>query len=376
VARLHDTCSVWSYLSCEVVTLLRKHYLQSAIHSRLGWTENVHFLEQFRYLIVASQLLNDLSNPKTCQRLKLPPPTRDGLLLWEAEKCFVPSPRGLALTATTAFALAWSIRWLMSRAIADYSVSTILLSLSIIGVSAVMLYYYFRRQWLRYLRIQAIESASSLTSTAQDFDAAASTGITLVREVELVSRGYNMCVFDLKSLGREHTDSLFRSSPLPPITRLDETNQIKRCARLRRTIHRSLITMFAPYYEAYQSLKIHAVGLDLEKYYDVYEISRTDMEDAELVAHVKASDIEDADTLQDLKVGLQKLHIIRKLLLCTLLALNADGSKLDFQRWSEATEAMKRVTSLTAKMIYDIDEILEDEEGKLGDFSSTRAFSD
>jgi len=125
-----------------------------------------------------------------------------------------------------------------------------------------------------------------------------------------------------------------------------------------------LITTFAPYYEAYQSMKRQAVDLDLEKYYDVYEISRTDMEDAELVASVKASEIEDADTLQDLKVGLQKLHIIRKLFLCTLLALNADGSKSDFRRWSEATEAMNRVSFLTAKMIFDIDEILGDEEGK------------
>lgn len=130
--------------------------------------------------------------------------------------------------------------------------------------------------------------------------------------------------------------------------------------------------MFAPYYEAYQSIRLHAIDLDLEKYYDVYEISRTDMEDAELVANVKVSEIKDADTLQDLKVGLQKLHIIRKLLLCTLLALNADGSKSDFRRWSEATETMNRIASLTAKMVFDIDEILGDEEGKLNECSSAR----
>ena len=56
------------------------------------------------------------------------------------------------------------------------------------------LYIYFQRQWLHYLRAQAIESASSLTTNAREFDAAASWGITLIQEVELVSRGYNMCV--------------------------------------------------------------------------------------------------------------------------------------------------------------------------------------
>lgn len=169
-------------------------YLQSAIHSRLGWPENVHFLEQFRYLIVASQLLNEHTNPKTYQRQNLPPPGGDGLSPWGTEQGFVPNPRGLVLTATIAFALAWSISWFRSQVIADYSISTVLLSMSIIIITFIVLYYYSRRKWLQYLRVQAVESASSLISTAQDFDAAVIAGITLVQEVELISRGYNMCV--------------------------------------------------------------------------------------------------------------------------------------------------------------------------------------
>jgi len=130
-------------------------------------------------------------------------------------------------------------------------------------------------------------------------------------------------------------------------------------------VHRALITMFSPYYKAYQTLEPYAVELDLEKYYDIYEISRTDMEDAELVSKVETSDIEDADTLQDLKIDLQKLHIIRKLFLCTLLALSADGSKSDFQRWSFASEIMASVSSMTAQMTFAIDEIMGEEEGEI-----------
>ena len=126
--------------------------------------------------------------------------------------------------------------------------------------------------------------------------------------------------------------------------------------------------MFAPYYSVYQSLKPFAAKLDLDKYYDIYEISRTDLEDAELVANVEPADIEAADGLQDLKVGLQKLHILRKLVLCTLLALDADGSKSDFRRWSVAVEMMSCVTSLTAKMMLNIDEVMGEEEGKQGGF--------
>lgn len=126
--------------------------------------------------------------------------------------------------------------------------------------------------------------------------------------------------------------------------------------------------MFSPYYRVYQSLKPFAATIDLDKYYDIYEISRTDLGDAELVANVEAAEIEEADTLQDLKVGLQKLHIVRKLVLCTLLALDADGSKSDFRRWSVAVEMMSTVSSLTARSLLNIDEVMGEEEGKPGDY--------
>ena len=122
--------------------------------------------------------------------------------------------------------------------------------------------------------------------------------------------------------------------------------------------------MLSPYYNVYQTLEPFATALDLEKYYDIYEISRTDLEQAKLVANVEPAEIQDADTLQDLKVGLQKLHILRKLVLCTLLALNADGSKLDFRRWTVAVESMSSITQLTAREISNIDVVMGEEEGK------------
>lgn len=128
--------------------------------------------------------------------------------------------------------------------------------------------------------------------------------------------------------------------------------------------------MFSPYYRLYQTLKPFAAALDLEKYYDIYEISRMDLEGAELVANVEPAEIADADTLHDLRVGLQKLHILRKLVLCTLLALDADGSKSDFRRWSVAVEMMCSFTSLTVHMISNIDEVMGEEEGKPKQFCS------
>lgn len=155
-----------------------------------------------------------------------------------------------------------------------------------------------------------------------------------------------------------------RSSPLPPISRMEDNGQVKRCARLRRTLRRGLDTMFAPYYQAYEELRPHAVVNDLEKYFDIYEISRIDLQDAEIIATAELSETQNADTLQDLKNGLQKLHVIRRIFLCTLLALNADGGKADFQRWSATSEAMGALSSVVASVVLDMDGVLSEEEGK------------
>ena len=171
----------WSLIGC----------VQSAIHHRLGWTKNAHFLEQFRYIIVASQLLSDHSNPSSYQRQSLPRPAASTKHL-EREQLFAASPLGLSLTAATAFLLAWSIRWLHCKWWSDYSIPGVLLLGLAFAATSTIIYAYIRRQYLHSLRLQAIESASVLTINMQEFDATASAGLTLIQEVELISRGYNM----------------------------------------------------------------------------------------------------------------------------------------------------------------------------------------
>ena len=158
---------------------------------------------------------------------------------------------------------------------------------------------------------------------------------------------------------------LSSSNPLPPITRLEETHQTKRCQRLRRTIQRSISALLSPYYIAYEKLKPYAVDIDLEKYFDIYEISRTNVDEAQTIAEADSQDMHGSDGLQDLKMGLQRLHMIRKPLLCTLLALGIDGSQSDVPRWTAAVGAMSEVVALTSRMTYDIDSIMREEEGKV-----------
>ena len=148
------------------------------------------------------------------------------------------------------------------------------------------------------------------------------------------------------------------------MTRLEEQSQTRRCVRLRRSLHRALESMLSPHLQAFQSLRPLAVEVDLDKYYDIYEISRTDMDEAQEFANADGFESEEANSLTDLKNSMQKLHLIRKLFLCSLLALDADGGKSDFSRWAAATDTMRHISAETAKMMRTIDDILREEESE------------
>jgi hypothetical protein len=76
--------------------------------------------------------------------------------------------------------------------------------------------------------------------------------------------------------------------------------------------------------------------LNLEKYYDIYDITTIDMQEA-LTEYTK-DEFEDYESLRVLKILISRFVTLRKLFLCCLLALEADGGKEDFTRWRTALE--------------------------------------
>lgn len=121
--------------------------------------------------------------------------------------------------------------------------------------------------------------------------------------------------------------------------------------------------MFAPYFQAFERIKPYAIETDLEKYFDIYEVNKTDVEDAQVLAAIDVGSLEDFQGLQNLKVGIQKLHMIRKIFLCSLLALDADGGKLDFSVWSSVAESLNILSRLTSNVVSTLSGILGEEEG-------------
>jgi hypothetical protein len=106
-----------------------------------------------------------------------------------------------------------------------------------------------------------------------------------------------------------------------------------------------------------------AEQLDLEKYYDVYDISDLDIQEAKQ-GYVE-TEFEDKESLRVLKVLVARLHITRKVFLCCLLALEADGGKPDFLRWSSAVDEINALASVTGEAEERLRRILGEEECKL-----------
>ncbi|OBT90083.1 hypothetical protein VE02_02487 [Pseudogymnoascus sp. 03VT05] len=319
-------------------TAIRNTYSE-ALNSRLGKADNAKFQERFRYIIVASQLLNDRQYHGQGYGSKSPLRSSEDAPVTSL-KTF--SPRGAAVTASVAFGVSWMIRWgsagqdWISITLRCIIIAALLVAGAIIGQA------YLRRKWLHYLREQNITEATRLVGQTQDLDSAVTAALSLIQEVELVSRGYRL------------------SLPLPPITRLEDRSQARRCLQLRRALFDSAIDLMRRYHQGYLALQPLTEPLNLEKYYDIYDITTIDMQEA-LTEYTK-DEFEDYESLRVLKILISRFVTLRKLFLCCLLALEADGGKEDFTRWRTALDEIKGLSDIASTADSRVRSVFEQEE--------------
>jgi hypothetical protein len=155
---------------------------QTALSSQLARADNQHFLERFRYSIVASQLLAHQ-------------PHNAALELDAQARAPLPAPfslQGAGLTATVAFVVAYMTNWARCGTTLRTLTARVLLVLAVFVGSATMAYSYLQRQWLHFLRRTILSECGRLLAAAQSLDACIAATLTHVQEVELVSRGYKL----------------------------------------------------------------------------------------------------------------------------------------------------------------------------------------
>lgn len=151
-----------------------------------------------------------------------------------------------------------------------------------------------------------------------------------------------------------------RSLPLPPISRMDDHNQTRRCMRLRKAIRGCFGDALPAYKQAANVVRGFAEEVDLEMYYHVYDITDFDVSDA--MQGFSESEFDDADSLRTLTVVAARFHTVRRMFLCALLALEASGDESDFLRWTTAVEGLRTLNDTTGTCYARLQTILGEVE--------------
>ncbi|KAF4309914.1 Proliferating cell nuclear antigen PCNA [Botryosphaeria dothidea] len=319
------------------------HRIQSAysraLNSRLGRADNTRFLEHFRFTIISSQLLSEHSGQTA---FKVPSGPADGSTQAVEYKGGSINVSGAAATGVGAFVVVSLLHWARESKQGGFNKGRLFVVVMATAVGLTVAYAHAKRQWLQNLRHRAVAAASALVSNLQAFDTSTSSALMLIQEVELVSRGYRL------------------STPMPPITRLDDKGQIRRCARLRRSLRSAFAATLPAFADECTTLRVLVEPDDLERYLDVYDITSQDMQEAAL--GYSEDEFEDGETLKALRIWQYRLVTLRRIFLCSLLALEADGDREDFARWRPAIDAMERLTELSGKWCEKLTRILGEEE--------------
>ncbi|KAM7224292.1 Vezatin [Rhypophila decipiens] len=308
-----------------------------AVASRIDRADNLKFIEQFRYTIVASQLLSSHSVNGANNFYKYHKET-----LASTQNPAVPTSTGLLVTAVGAVLVAWIISWVYTGGYSHLTKKRVIFAAFLLVATVLVGNVYVRQRWLKYLRDQALAEVNTFVSRSQDFDSASSAALSLIQEVELVSRGYRL------------------SAPLPPISRIEGRSQSRRCGRLRKVLRGRLAEMIKSCIEVSTVVKGFSEQLDLEKYYDVYDISDLDISDA--MQGFTESELEDAESLRMLKIAAARFHTLRRIFLCALLAFEATSDNTEFLRWSTAVEGLRTLNGVTGDCYEKLRLILCEEE--------------
>ncbi len=167
---------------------LTNHFFQAAVG--VPTSASNHFLEQFRYPIVASSLLS--------HEAKVPVETAssDTLEQQEASQYSMNKPvsvRGAAVTLGISFFTAWILYWVETQASAftKYWLKICIFSTLMLGL-AIGIFRHARRKISLQIRHGPVRAISDLVTACHALDQVIRSALNLIQEAEIVSRGYAM----------------------------------------------------------------------------------------------------------------------------------------------------------------------------------------
>ncbi|KAI1214001.1 Mysoin-binding motif of peroxisomes-domain-containing protein [Annulohypoxylon truncatum] len=312
------------------------HLFVEAVTSSIDHAKSIGFLERLRLAIIQSQLLD---NPLVLgyQPSIEPEPSQP-----ENEPSFHGlTASGAVAAAVFGFSAASLVRWF---ALGGFMPTWKRLLISTVVTSVVLLVAraYVRRQLLRNIQKQGLAEASTFFSLSREYDCANSAALNFVMEVELVARGYRL------------------STPIPPISRLENNGQNVKCLQLRNSLRTSLAEVISKYYQIAFTIWAFAEQTELLQLQSQYQFTVADV--VERFQVFSKADPQNAEKLQPLKDAAFLFHDIRKMFLSGLLALHSAGNDTDRLRFSTILEAFKELNVSTKQAYVRVRDILADND--------------
>lgn len=307
-----------------------------AVTSSIDHAKSIGFLERLRLAIIQSQLLD---NPLVLgyQPSIEPDPSQP-----EAEPTFHGlTASGAIAAAVFGFGAASLVRWFALGGFMP-TWKRLLVSTAAISIVFFVARTYIRRQLLRNIQKQGLVEATTFFSLSREYDCANSAALNFVMEVELVARGYRL------------------STPIPPISRLENNGQNVKCLQLRNALHTSLAEVISKYYQVAFTIWAFAEQTELLQLQSQYQFTVADV--VERFQMFSKADPQHAEKLQPLKDAAFLFHDIRKMFLSGLLALHSAGNDTDRLRFSTILEAFKELNVATKHAYVRARDILADND--------------
>ncbi|OTB07617.1 hypothetical protein M426DRAFT_317921 [Hypoxylon sp. CI-4A] len=317
-----------------IIDVLR--LLVEAVTSSIDHARSIGFLERLRLAIVQSQLLD---NPLT---LGYQPSPDDAV----SEPTDEPNFHGITVSGAVAaavfgFGTASLIRWFALGGFMP-TWKRLLVSVVVLSLAFLVTRAYVRRQILRNIQKQGLAEASTFFSLSREYDCANSAALNFIMEVELVARGYRL------------------STPIPPISRLENNGQNVKCLQLRKALRNSLTEVISKYYQIAFTIWAFAEQTELLQLQSQYQFTVTDV--VERFQVYSKSDVQESEKLQPLKDAAFLFHDIRKMFLSGLLALHTVGNDSDRLRFTTILETFKELNTVTRQAYSRVRDILADND--------------
>ncbi|KAA8905018.1 hypothetical protein TRICI_005346 [Trichomonascus ciferrii] len=316
--------------------------LSQAVRSTISGAETGDFLERFRYALVSSDLLDDRGHHYYFQQdntrgtrceANIGKAARDKrrqriLFCDDGPWSFLKYQKSWAGGGGCIVVLATLLTWGVRHGRIRHGASNVAVLVIVLTIT-LFLYAHSRRRRLRLLRAKAVSHVTRFIANNQEFDVAVGKCVNFIMQVELLSRGYYLngqgknSHLDSKTLGKH----------------------------IRASLSAGLYLAMNVYLDAINELAHYADQLDLERYLDMYDLSPAEV--AELSASEEAfGATANHASVHQLKVEFNKLHTLRRALMCILLSIPSSGrcSSRELASWTALVDNVQSIANLVAEL--------------------------